>query len=564
MLNQVRIRRFKTVEDATLTFGAVTVLVGPNNAGKSSALQAIQFAVSIAQSLQLAGARGWIKTANERSGSLSSQQLVYTPLSDVDRLAYGGALRQGANPISVSFKTDDLGSSQVTVTKGKNKNVQVKISGHRLGVQLEKLAQPYSVVAPGLAGIPSVEAFQSSGVVQRAAARGDANSVFRNVLLALSKDAAAWAQFKRSLSEVFPDVTIGVSFDDASDEYISVWAEREGGPRLPVESSGTGVLQAIQVLSYIGLYKPRLLILDEPDAHLHPDNQRKLAQLLIRIAEERKFQVLLSTHSRHMLDELGRRGAAIQWMSGGVPRDGDFDLVSALLELGALDAGDRLRQGQVKMVIVTEDSDTRTIRSMALSSGLADGDFDIWSYASSSQTSAAVLLAKFVNDHAPGTRVVVHRDRDYLTEDAALDFQASLRAVGAEAFLTKGTDIESHLLELEHLKLVYGDLSSDEIASLLNQATEAAKGRSLEVMINQRNLIDQRERQKEVKSPNPGAVAARCSEDFAADPVRYRHGKTTLRRFRNLVQERHGINREIAVPSRALAVDALRLPGEPG
>lgn len=191
VLNSVRIKRFKTVADATLTFAAVTVLVGPNNAGKSSVLQSIQFAVSVPQSLQLAGARGAVRDAEVRSGSLAAQQLIYTPLRDVDGLAHGGALRQKTNSISIGFDTDDLGQAEITVAKGKNKNVQVKIEGQALRERLEHLAQPYSVVAPGLAGIPAVESFQSSGVVQRAAARGDANSVFRNVLLALSKDTAS-------------------------------------------------------------------------------------------------------------------------------------------------------------------------------------------------------------------------------------------------------------------------------------------------------------------------------------------------------------------------------------
>lgn len=163
---------------------------------------------------------------------------------------------------------------------------------------------------------------------------------------------------------------IEVAFDDASDEYISAWATREHGPRLPIESSGTGVLQAIQVLAYVGLYEPRLLILDEPDAHLHPDNQRKLARLLVSLAAERTFQVLISTHSRHMLDELGQHNSIVQWMSAGEFRDGDFDRVAALLELGALDAGDRLRNGDTSTVLITEDSDTEYLRALALSSDL--------------------------------------------------------------------------------------------------------------------------------------------------------------------------------------------------
>jgi predicted ATPase len=59
------------------------------------------------------------------------------------------------------------------------------------------------------------------------------------------------------------------------------------------------------------------LILDEPDSHLHPDNQRKLVRLIAKLAEEKNFQVLLSTHSRHVLDEATSVGAKVTWFSGG-------------------------------------------------------------------------------------------------------------------------------------------------------------------------------------------------------------------------------------------------------
>jgi hypothetical protein len=39
LLESIRVRRFKSIVDAEITLGRVTVLVGPNNAGKSSFLK---------------------------------------------------------------------------------------------------------------------------------------------------------------------------------------------------------------------------------------------------------------------------------------------------------------------------------------------------------------------------------------------------------------------------------------------------------------------------------------------------------------------------------------------
>jgi len=306
VLNSVRVWRFKSLEDVTLNLGdRLTVLVGPNNAGKSSLLQAIQFAVSVVQSVNLDGSGRW--SGDTLSGTLAADQLVYTPLRDVQTLALGGILRQDIeHAIRVDFTSPD-DTASISVRRGRNKNISIQCTTKTLGEALQAMDRPFSVIAPGLAGIPSYEEFRSEGIVRRAAARGDANSVFRNVLWILRRDREGWDAFHNRLWDVFPDIEFDVRFDPATDEHIKATALRNW-VHFPIDASGTGVLQAAQVLAYVGVYSPQLLILDEPDAHLHPDNQRKLIRLLDRLAEEEGLQVLLSTHSRHILDEAVRLG----------------------------------------------------------------------------------------------------------------------------------------------------------------------------------------------------------------------------------------------------------------
>lgn len=535
----------------------LTLLVGPNNAGKSSVLQAIQFATSVCQSLQLDNVSRW--SGDERSGTLSAEQLIYTPLRDVHALAFGGRLKQeSTTAIRVELIDLALGVVDVAVSRGKNKNIAVRVNGRALGERLSDLDNPFSVVAPGLAGIPSYEEYRAQGVVRRSAARGDANSVFRNVLLTLKGDAHAWDTFQDSLQEVFHDIDIDVEFDHDTGEHIAGWVKR-GDVRLPIDSCGTGVLQAIQVLSYVGVYKPRLLILDEPDSHLHPDNQRKLARLLDRLSHETELQVLLSTHSRHFLDEFGKLGGEVHWLSDGERRTEDFSLVSALLELGALDAGDRLKNGETSVVVVTEDSDTQALRTLLLSSGLAGDDFDIWSYASSSKLDAAVVLGRFIEDTAPGTKVLVHRDRDYLDDLEVQEFIDGLRAAGLHPFVTLGTDVESHFLDVDFLHQVHPEIALEELTRLLNEATADVREASEKIMINIRVERANRLRSRGDQSqPSAGTVAQEAPKDFDANPVLYRHGKKTLKRVRALIQERYGLQRSVtSTISQQLAVDEI-------
>jgi ABC-type branched-subunit amino acid transport system ATPase component len=556
MLQSIRIRRFKSIEDATIPLGRVTLLVGPNNAGKSSALQAIQFGVSVAQSLRLDNVAVWVD--GRLPGTLSAQQLVYSPLRDVHALAAGGVLRQDENhAIQLTFVSDDLGTATVTVRRGKNKNISVVIEGLQLGQRMESIDEPFSVFAPGLAGIPAFEEFRSPGIVRRAAARGDANSVFRNILWALRQDGAAWQSFQNNIKQIFEKLEIEVEFAAAIHEHISASQIKEE-TRLPIDSSGTGVLQAIQTLAYIDVYRPRLLILDEPDSHLHPDNQRRLARLLASLAKERDFQVLISTHSRHLLDEFSHLDAKVHWFCGGEVQVDNLDRVQVLLGLGALDAGDRLRNGATPFIVLTEDSDTGYLRKILAASNLSEDECEIWSYAGCTNEPAARVLAQFIREHAPNTTIIIHRDRDYLDDAEVEAFKVRMTQAGLRPFVTEGTDIESMFLNPNHLVSVAVPLTLEKVEQLLEQATAQCEDASIQRMTNSRVKAAQVKRNKEGgDEPNYGQIAANSSALYAANPLRYRLGKSVLGRVTALIQQELEHNVECAQQSEFVRVQML-------
>jgi len=51
-----------------------------------------------------------------------------------------------------------------------------------------------------------------------------------------------------------------------------------------------------------------LLLVDEPDSHLHPDLQQHLAKFLVEIADKYQVQLIVSTHSTTLLSALGYHG----------------------------------------------------------------------------------------------------------------------------------------------------------------------------------------------------------------------------------------------------------------
>ncbi|MGD9523389.1 MAG: ATP-dependent endonuclease [Gemmatimonadales bacterium] len=92
-------------------------------------------------------------------------------------------------------------------------------------------------------------------------------------------------------------------------------------------SSGESQLLSIglDVVTILGIWEldkqtERVLLVDEPDAHIHPDLQIKLADFLCHIARAFNVQVFVATHSTTLLASLGQFGGddvAILFMPPG-------------------------------------------------------------------------------------------------------------------------------------------------------------------------------------------------------------------------------------------------------
>lgn len=556
-LKTVTIRRFKRLEHLELELGDVTLLIGANNAGKSSILQAIHFAVSIAQSARLIGeGLAWRQDAFELS--INPAQLLYSPVSDVLSLATGGELLEPRpSQIEIEFEDDTGARCTVGLRRGRNRNIAVSIVGRAIGEKLMSLAEPFTVYAPGLAGIPKDERLLSPGLVRRIVARGDANLTLRNVLRLLHRDENAWVAFIADMRSIFADINIEIDFDEETDESIEVYIQFPGAPRLPIDAAGTSVLQASQILAYISLFKPQILILDEPDSHLHPDNQRALCDLVFKMASDRGFQVLLSTHSRHVLDSFQSRGK-VTWVSNGQKVDSqDLNTTAVLLDLGALDSVDYFADGHTKCVVATEDSDQDALRAILWSNGFVEDDTEVASYTGCSKADAALVLGSFLRDKAPHVSLAVHRDRDYMSQEASEKFERRLREAHIQPLLTDASDVEGYFLNAEHLHALNPGIPVERIVELIAQATAETRDKSVESIINQRTQEAFRARQEGGGGPNHGAIGVRAAADYDADPAAYRRGKLVLGRLHALLQTELGANPRVFLPSDRLRVASI-------
>lgn len=477
-VSKLLLEHYKKVVRAEISLDSVNVLVGGNNAGKSSVLQGIHFSIGAAVASRIQG-----------QTTFSSELLQYNPTPDFSVLRNGspylnhaGAGESNLTIFSNTPTTDANGEPMVEeirynikISKGRNHgNIACNREGDhdRIGSAVASTTDLYSVYVPGLAGISQFEELRARAIVRRGVASGDANLYLRNIIYYIHV-AGKLDTLNERLSTIFPGTVIAVEFDEQRDHRIKVYAT-QNEVRNPIELCGTGLLQVLQIYSYITYFNPKLLLLDEPDSHLHPNNQIALCNAIIRIAETTGTQVLLSTHSRHMMDALAG-DAHFVWMRNGTIQEqgSNIDHLPMLLDLGALDDFDRLRSHEIDLIVLTEDRKTRYLERLLELNGFQMGRTLIYSYKTSSNIESASLFTDFLRSVSPGIRVMIHRDRDFMTQQECTAVEERMAQEQAIPFVTAGSDIESYFVEPNFLASMAGVDDSNVVVNWLNEIAHA-------------------------------------------------------------------------------------------
>lgn len=507
-IKQIQIRRFKAIESVDFSPDSVNILIGGNNSGKSSFLQAVQFAVSVIQAVYSLPKRKKFKN-DELSATLSFGALNYSPAKVVTSLAYGNS-SLGQSPekqISIKFICDDddgietIGVTQVKL--GKNGNLLVKLIGEKLCKYISSTDHNFCMYVPGLAGVPFDEAYQANGAVRRAAAKGDANTILRNILLRLQDNAAGWASFIDDVNLFFPNTSISV-IGHLDDNGIIEVLVNSSGIKKSLETVGTGLLQTIQLSAYIHFYQPNVLLLDEPDSHLHANNQALLSNVIEKFANPDRI-IIIATHSRHLLSALRSLAKVSVFKSGGLEDFvGEYQI---LFDLGALDKYDVFRDPNVKYVVLIEETklDSKQLIELLLqASGFPQNSYVIQSYNSSSQAPSAIFVASCLSQLRNDLHIIVHSDRDGRTDDEIATFREKFAAYhNLRVFVTTYNDIEGYFCTPAHVAEVLESkgitITAQEAQNIVDLAFAAVEERCLETYLN-RVLDPMREQGRGVES----------------------------------------------------------------
>lgn len=161
----------------------------------------------------------------------------------------------------------------------------------------------------GFVGVSAQEERSLSLAIKSKLQNGDVSGVIRNLLYDTKEQVPENYQLLiRRLAEDFEFKIAEVDFSEKKDIYVKAYySEKIGSQPLEFDfsASGSGFMQVLQILTAIYRYCPqssRVVLLDEPDAHLHPNMQVALIESLRKVQDELGIQIILSTHSTAIIE----------------------------------------------------------------------------------------------------------------------------------------------------------------------------------------------------------------------------------------------------------------------
>lgn len=336
MIKRIHIQNFKALRDVTVDLTPIHALIGPNDAGKTSILQAL-YAICY--------------SADHRI------EVIFPGLWDGRDLVWNGSAdREVEISVDVGLDGEDIRYSiqcRFPSTGTDMRLLSESVSRNGAATQLPLQDRRYSL----LCRLEESEPPKWPAAISKAVVR-DLRDSLRGVhwhrwdprFLALPNaldtrwryrleptgfglvrclddilgyDRSLFAELEQRFTQMFPEFrgivlqpqkgylsndipTIGLPRLEERDGKGLAFHLVKGGDPLPASQVSDGVLLVLAYLTILHLPEPpRLLLVEEPENGIHPERLEKIISVLREVIDRKKHtQIVMTTHSPYMVDLL--------------------------------------------------------------------------------------------------------------------------------------------------------------------------------------------------------------------------------------------------------------------
>ena len=299
MINRVIIRGFKRFQEVTFDIPGHVVLAGPNNMGKTTLLQAIaSWSLALDRWKQL-------NDFNKRKGyvraPIARQAFSSVPLRSFD-LLWNRRLYTGNVEIEVS-NTDGRNIAMEFISDSTEQiYVRPKPTVDPEALRRESLSAVY---VPPMSGLGTEEPLYQMPKIAQLLGQAKPGEVIRNLLVQAKQSEKAWQDLTKSIKNLFGYELLPP--DETGADILAQYRHSQHDQELDIASAGSGFQQVLMLLTFLHTRPASVLLIDEPDAHLHVILQDAIYGELRSAAMEKRSQLIIATHSEVIINSVEPR-----------------------------------------------------------------------------------------------------------------------------------------------------------------------------------------------------------------------------------------------------------------
>lgn len=303
MLNSLSLKNFRSHAHTDIVgLRALNVIVGPNGVGKTSVLEALHLTYGwVSEYLADPSRRTWPVQAVKLDRHELDIAIVGTNVGQDWRVEVSGGSNDEETWTSVKLKPEPQPPAWFQHALGGSAYFRFESSALRRSSYPERLPPTIEVDGYGLAS--AVSYLMRTDPEQHRTLRDQLNSVVPSVIGLRTNPVKVPRSRRRTLRLDDKEMPFETTDEVVGDELLFDTIDGRG-IRGAAQSDGT--LFVLAVLTALSLTpRPKLVLLDDIEAGIHPGAQRKLVRLLRQVTEGiGDLQIIMTSHSPYVLDEL--------------------------------------------------------------------------------------------------------------------------------------------------------------------------------------------------------------------------------------------------------------------
>ena len=297
MLKKLIIKNFRCYENSTILLPQTSVLVGRNNAGKSTLIEALKILSEVSKKYRhcpFSAPPAWVNGETENGIKPSIERI---------NISDKGLFYMYRNPPAIIEGVFDNNVS-LRVYVGEELSVFALIIGpDGMPARNSKAAKaidiPVIEVLPQISAVQEIETVYAKSTVDRNIPTRLSSRNFRNQLFYYKEH---FDQFKRIAEDTWEHLQVKpLESSLVEGGRMLQFYVRDNSFESEIAWMGHGLQMWLQTMWFISrCNKDCIVVLDEPDVYMHADLQRRL----IRMVSHMFSQLIIATHSVEIMEEV--------------------------------------------------------------------------------------------------------------------------------------------------------------------------------------------------------------------------------------------------------------------